>query len=82
MADGVTLYEKRGRRYVPVAERDTYDALSMHDELVETLRELLAAHSAIYPAHEEGRSAQDAWAARKVCADNAAFAVIAKLESI
>lgn len=29
-----TLYEKRGRRYVPVAERDTYDAWPQGSHLV------------------------------------------------
>lgn len=55
--------------------------LTTHDELVEALRELLAAYSAVYPPFEEGGAAQDAWASRRVCASNAAYAVLAKVEA-
>lgn len=50
-------------------------------EAVELLREYRAANSAVFPAFDEGQDAQTAWAERKVCADNAAFAFLAKIDA-
>jgi hypothetical protein len=47
-------------------------------ELLEALRELLAAELAMFPAFEAGKEAQDAWADRRAAARNNASFVIAK----
>lgn len=69
MADGVTLYEKRGRRYVPVAERETFD------ELVEALQSYVDALGGVIDG-----CLVDVEAIRE--ADKNARAVLARLDAI
>lgn len=52
--------------------------ISAAPELLEALKELLAAETALFPAAEHGVEAQSAWATRRSAAEDAARAVIAK----
>jgi hypothetical protein len=51
---------------------------AVNADLLDALRELLAAELAQFPPHEAGKEAQDAWSHRRAAAKNNAVVAIAK----
>lgn len=72
-----TFVHLQGRR-VPSEVEANATLMAAAPELLEALKELLAAELAIFPSAEAGKEAQDAWADRRAAARNNAAFVIAK----